>query len=150
MLKHKSSKTTYTTSSFSSNTSVAGRFSWTRRLSQLYRRVKKRDDVVSYCSSFPSSRQPSSLFSEAQFSHTSSPPPSSVNMKLAQRPSESVVVQHHDGPLAVPPYSPTYCKPNEFPYSNFYMKLPDGRWMLRYRDGNREILGTEILEDWMI
>lgn len=149
MLKRKSSKIRCTATSSTSDPAI-GRFSWTRRLSQLYRRAKTKNDAGSYCSSFPSSRQPSSLFSEEQFSHTSSPPPSSVSMKLAQRSSESVLVQPQDGPLVIPPYSPTYCKPNEFPYSNFYMKLPDGRWMLRYRDGNREILGTEILEDWMI
>ncbi|KAI9268924.1 hypothetical protein BDA99DRAFT_535016 [Phascolomyces articulosus] len=52
--------------------------------------------------------------------------------------------------FAIPPYSPTYCKENEFPYSNFYVKLPDGRYMIRYRSGNREILGTEIIEGYMI
>ncbi|KAI7857001.1 hypothetical protein BDC45DRAFT_501484 [Circinella umbellata] len=52
--------------------------------------------------------------------------------------------------FAVPPYSPTYCKANEFPYSNFYVKLPDGRYMIRYRSGNREILGTEIIEGYML
>lgn len=53
-------------------------------------------------------------------------------------------------PMIIPPFSPTYCKANEFPYSNFYVKLPDGRWMIRYRDGNREILRTDIMEGYMI
>lgn len=52
--------------------------------------------------------------------------------------------------MVIPPFSPTYCKANEFPYSNFYVKLPDGRWMVRYRDGNREILRTDIMEGYMI
>lgn len=53
-------------------------------------------------------------------------------------------------PMLIPPFSPTYCKANEFPYSNFYVKLPDGRWMVRYRDGNRDILRTDIIESYMI
>lgn len=52
--------------------------------------------------------------------------------------------------MMIPPFSPTYCKANEFPYSNFYVKLPDGRWMVRYRDGNRDILRTDIMEGFMI
>lgn len=53
-------------------------------------------------------------------------------------------------PMMIPPFSPTYCKNNEFPYSNFYSKLPDGRWMIRYRDGNRDILRTDIMEGYLI
>ncbi|KAG2204888.1 hypothetical protein INT46_009841 [Mucor plumbeus] len=52
--------------------------------------------------------------------------------------------------LVIPPFSPTYCKANEFPYSNFYVKLPNGKWMLRYRSGNRDILGTDEFEGYMI
>ncbi|KAI9485236.1 MAG: hypothetical protein EXX96DRAFT_598219 [Benjaminiella poitrasii] len=52
--------------------------------------------------------------------------------------------------MIIPPFSPTYCKANEFPYSNFYVKLPDGKWMVRYRDGNRDILRTDIVEGYMI
>jgi hypothetical protein len=52
--------------------------------------------------------------------------------------------------MVIPPFSPTYCKTNEFPYSNFYVKLPDGRWMVRYRDGNRDILRTDIMEGYMV
>ncbi|KAF7723291.1 hypothetical protein EC973_002137 [Apophysomyces ossiformis] len=52
--------------------------------------------------------------------------------------------------VMIPPYSPTYCKPNEFPYSNFYVKLPDGKWMIRYRDGNRNILRTDVCEEYLI
>lgn len=52
--------------------------------------------------------------------------------------------------LVIPPYSPTYCKANEFPYSNFYVKLPNGKWMVRYRSGNRDILGTDEFEGYMI
>jgi hypothetical protein len=46
----------------------------------------------------------------------------------------------------IPPYSPTYCQPDSFPYSNFYVKLPDGRWMVRFRDGNRDILRTDVID----
>ncbi|KAI8350150.1 hypothetical protein BD560DRAFT_409952, partial [Blakeslea trispora] len=59
---------------------------------------------------------------------------------------------YHDNPspqLMIPPFSPTYLKQNEFPYSNFYVKLPDGRWMIRYRDGNRDILRTDIMEGYL-
>ncbi|KAI8994882.1 hypothetical protein BDB01DRAFT_774433, partial [Pilobolus umbonatus] len=51
--------------------------------------------------------------------------------------------------LLIPPYSPTYCRPNQFPYSNFYSKLPNGKWMLRYRSGDRNILGTDELEGYL-
>lgn len=52
--------------------------------------------------------------------------------------------------MKIPPFSPTYCKDNEFPYSNFYVKLPDGRWMLKYRSGKRDSLGTDTFEGYMI
>ncbi|KAI9021560.1 hypothetical protein CLU79DRAFT_753834 [Phycomyces nitens] len=53
-------------------------------------------------------------------------------------------------PMVIPPYSPTYCKSNEFPYSNFYIQLPDGTWMIRYRSGDRDILRTDNIESYMI
>ncbi|KAI8336277.1 hypothetical protein BC941DRAFT_428799 [Chlamydoabsidia padenii] len=56
----------------------------------------------------------------------------------------------HKGTLLIPPFSPTYCHPNSFSYSNFYMKLPDGRWMIRFRDGNRCILRTDFISGTMI
>ncbi|RCH84477.1 hypothetical protein CU098_004167 [Rhizopus stolonifer] len=59
-------------------------------------------------------------------------------------------VDNASPPLMIPPFSPTYLKQNEFPYSNFYVKLPDGRWMVRYRDGNRDILRTDIMEGYLI
>ncbi|GAB5585179.1 hypothetical protein Unana1_00079 [Umbelopsis nana] len=37
-----------------------------------------------------------------------------------------------------------------FAYSNFYLKLPNGRWMLRYRTGDRKILGTEEISGYYI
>ncbi|KAI8049428.1 uncharacterized protein B0P05DRAFT_563650, partial [Gilbertella persicaria] len=58
-------------------------------------------------------------------------------------------VDNASPPLMIPPFSPTYLKQNEFPYSNFYVKLPDGRWMVRYRDGNRDILRTDIMEGYL-
>jgi hypothetical protein len=52
--------------------------------------------------------------------------------------------------ISIPPFSNTYCRPNEFPYSNFYVKLPNGKWMVRYRSGNRDILGTDEFEGYLI
>ncbi|KAI8384565.1 uncharacterized protein BYT42DRAFT_493555 [Radiomyces spectabilis] len=60
------------------------------------------------------------------------------------------LVEDCTGMTTIPPYSPTYCKPNEFPYSNFYVKLPNGKWMVRYRSGNRDILGTDEFAGYMI
>ncbi|KAH8553720.1 hypothetical protein BGW37DRAFT_486870 [Umbelopsis sp. PMI_123] len=37
-----------------------------------------------------------------------------------------------------------------FAYSNFYLKLPNGKWMLRYRTGDRKILGTEEISGYYI
>ncbi|KAL0135782.1 hypothetical protein V8B55DRAFT_1550293, partial [Mucor lusitanicus] len=34
-------------------------------------------------------------------------------------------------------------------YSNFYIKLPNGNWMVRIRDGNRKIVGTYELDGSM-
>ncbi|KAI9300649.1 hypothetical protein BJ944DRAFT_272707, partial [Cunninghamella echinulata] len=51
--------------------------------------------------------------------------------------------------VTVPPFSPTYCKPNEFPYSNFYIKLPNGNFLIRYRDGNRNILGSDEIQGYL-
>ncbi|CAO3622852.1 unnamed protein product [Mucor hiemalis] len=35
-------------------------------------------------------------------------------------------------------------------YSNFYIKLPNGNWMVRVRDGNRKIVGTYEIDGSMI
>jgi hypothetical protein len=35
-------------------------------------------------------------------------------------------------------------------YSNFYMKLPNGNWMVRMRDNNRKIIGTYEIDGSMI
>lgn len=35
-------------------------------------------------------------------------------------------------------------------YSNFYIKLPNGNWMVRVRDGNRKIVGTFEIDGSMI
>ncbi|EIE85722.1 hypothetical protein G6F46_010611 [Rhizopus delemar] len=63
---------------------------------------------------------------------------------------KQLVHQEEPTQLIIPPFSPTYLKSNEFPYSNFYVKLPDGRWMVRYRDGNRDILRTDFVEGYLI
>lgn len=53
-------------------------------------------------------------------------------------------------PHMIPPYSPTGAWNGKFPYSNFYVRLPDGKWMIRYRTGDRDILGTDVFESYMI
>ncbi|KAI8992655.1 hypothetical protein BDB01DRAFT_779194, partial [Pilobolus umbonatus] len=77
---------------------------------------------------------------------------SDTDMHSITRRHRKQLKQLDDSPytsIVIPPFSPTYCKTNEFPYSNFYVKLPDGRWMVRYRDGNRDILRTDIIEGYM-
>ncbi|RUP51102.1 hypothetical protein BC936DRAFT_149859 [Jimgerdemannia flammicorona] len=46
------------------------------------------------------------------------------------------------------PVSPSLYSANG--YSNFYLRLPNGKWMLRYRTGDREILGTEEVDMCLI
>ncbi|KAI9304401.1 hypothetical protein BJ944DRAFT_266902, partial [Cunninghamella echinulata] len=57
--------------------------------------------------------------------------------------------QTSDPTILIPPYSPTYCKEGCFPYSNFYLKLPNGKYLLRYRDGNRGFLRTDIIDGYL-
>ncbi|SAM08228.1 hypothetical protein [Absidia glauca] len=64
---------------------------------------------------------------------------------LSSWKEEEPIKPVHSPPM-IPPYSPTYCQPDCFPYSNFYVKLPDGRWMVRFRDGNRDILRTDVID----
>ncbi|ORX62467.1 hypothetical protein DM01DRAFT_321307 [Hesseltinella vesiculosa] len=73
------------------------------------------------------------------------PHPTNKNKRLRKSSQWEPPVQQPNK-LVIPPYSPTYCQPNNFPYSNFYIKLPDGRYMLRYRDGNRNHLRTDIID----
>jgi hypothetical protein len=35
-------------------------------------------------------------------------------------------------------------------YSNFYMKLPNGNWMIRIRDANRKIIATFEMDGSMV
>ncbi|CAM0141310.1 unnamed protein product [Umbelopsis sp. WA50703] len=62
------------------------------------------------------------------------------------------LIQSEDSvpPHMIPPYSPTGAWNGKFPYSNFYVRLPDGKWMIRYRSGDRDILGTDVFESYMI
>jgi hypothetical protein len=49
------------------------------------------------------------------------------------------------------PSTPKQHHPHDsFAYSNFYLKLPNGKWMLRYRTGDRKILGTEEISSYYI
>ncbi|KAI8991355.1 hypothetical protein BDF20DRAFT_811227 [Mycotypha africana] len=91
----------------------------------------------------------SSLSSSSTSSSNNSSNSSSGNVSRGRQRK----VLMHNSPtsnMIIPPFSPTYCKPNEFPYSNFYVKLPNGKWMVRYRSGNRDILGTDEFEGYLI
>ncbi|CAO3587579.1 unnamed protein product [Absidia cylindrospora] len=57
----------------------------------------------------------------------------------------SIIDQQPEKSLMVPPFSPTYCRPNHFPYSNFYIKLPDNRWMIRFRDATTPIQNQNVV-----
>lgn len=103
-------------------------------------------------SSKDSSRRLSTSSNESGSSTRSNLQRSITTMRCPRRKKKLVVVvddeQQHN--MVIPPFSPTYCRPNEFPYSNFYVKLPNGKWMVRYRSGNRDILGTDEFEGYMI
>ncbi|CEJ04653.1 hypothetical protein RMCBS344292_18608 [Rhizopus microsporus] len=111
------------------------------------------------CKSSSSSTSSSSTHSST-FSHRGNESSSTLStMKSGEFDSQSshtkrqrkqYVYQEEPSQLIIPPFSPTYLKANEFPYSNFYVKLPDGRWMVRYRDGNRDILRTDFVEGYLI
>ncbi len=109
----------------------------------------------SACSSTVSSTRSSGFSHQANDNYSSSTLSSARSSDLdsqsTQRRQRKQLV-HHEEPtqLIIPPFSPTYLKSNEFPYSNFYVKLPDGRWMVRYRDGNRDILRTDFVEGYLI
>ncbi|KAI8886092.1 hypothetical protein K501DRAFT_178564 [Backusella circina FSU 941] len=73
---------------------------------------------------------------------------STCSRRLKRQANSNISVVQSE--ISIPPFSPTYSRPNEFPYSNFYVKLPSGRWMVRYRSGNRDILGTDEFEGYLI
>lgn len=173
-MSSKSSHFSSTTSAKSSSRySVQGAF---HRISRLFSRngptAKKAQNMTnsqlsSSSSSVPSYRwSSSSSYSdqrrvEGQASTPLSSPPSTpqssrkrystpVHHRACQQEQTDNAEDAVRPSMLIPPYSPTYCKPNEFPYSNFYMKLPNGQYLVRYRSGNREILGYEILEEYMI
>lgn len=78
-------------------------------------------------------------------------PPSALLRRARRRQSyRKEADDKHKGTLLIPPFSPTYCQPNSFSYSNFYIKLPNDRWMIRFRDGNRGILRTDFINGSMI
>ncbi|SAM04173.1 hypothetical protein [Absidia glauca] len=81
----------------------------------------------------------------------SSSPPAVLLRRARRRQSyRKEAYDKHKDTLLIPPFSPTYCQPNCFSYSNFYIKLPDDRWMIRFRDGNRGILRTDFINGSMI
>jgi hypothetical protein len=69
---------------------------------------------------------------------TSSRSISSASSTTSDSSSEDTSVSYQE---------PSY---DTFAYSNFYLKLPNGRWMLRYRTGDRKILGTEEISGYYI
>jgi hypothetical protein len=97
-----------------------------------------------------SSRRISGNYSTSNLSQVSSKSDSDSSSSHRRHTKQLVHADEGSPQMMIPPFSPTYLKANEFPYSNFYMKLPDGRWMVRYRDGNRDILRTDIMEGYMI
>ncbi|CAO3702625.1 unnamed protein product [Rhizopus stolonifer] len=105
----------------------------------------------SACSSTSSSTR-SGHFSRRRSDNYSSSTISTKSVDFDSHRKQRKQLVHHQEPssLIIPPFSPTYLKTNEFPYSNFYVKLPDGRWMVRYRDGNRDILRTDFVEGYLI
>ncbi|KAI8379189.1 uncharacterized protein BYT42DRAFT_567889 [Radiomyces spectabilis] len=119
-------------SSFTSSTSHKSL--WTKLSHLLHRK------------SISSSRRNSSSTSQSSISSNDSMERSSSHRRGHRRKVLVDSMTSDTAPMVIPPFSPTYCKPNEFPYSNFYVKLPDGRWMIRYRSGNRDILRTDIVD----
>lgn len=113
------------------------------KISQLFHnsRSSRRRSEFSQADNYSNSTLSNTSVKTVDLDHTSS-----------HRRRRKQLVNHEAAspPMMIPPFSPTYCKTNEFPYSNFYVKLPDGRWMVRYRDGNRDILRTDIMEGYLI
>ncbi|CAO3598314.1 unnamed protein product [Absidia cylindrospora] len=147
-------------SSLSSTASIRIKSAW-----NILTKSKKRTNSTSSSSTSSSSAftlSSSTFTADRRISNGSSN--SSNNSTIGTLPSSNISSQfnHHArkkiwieknnavSEVTVPPFSPTYCKPNEFPYSNFYVKLPNGKWMIRYRSGNRDILGTDEFEGYMI
>ena len=64
--------------------------------------------------------------------------PDSSSRSISSASSTASDISSEDSPVSL--QEPSY---DTFAYSNFYLKLPNGRWMLRYRTGDRKILGTE-------
>lgn len=157
MSNHYSSRSTSSLSDSSSSI-------WTRFSTIFHKRRSKRHRHPTHSSTSFCTCTSSSSITQATTSTTSSTtlPDDSIYEPVTSCPTSTTTptteTKDATAPLsgnnkslfAVPPYSPTYCKANEFPYSNFYVKLPDGRYMIRYRSGNREILGTEIIEGYML
>ncbi|GAA5801034.1 hypothetical protein HPULCUR_006476 [Helicostylum pulchrum] len=133
------------TSSSHCSSSKSSRSIWSK-ISDLFHYSKRRDSRRRQSATTDSSR---STLSEESVKTVDD----SMDRNSSQRRHRKQLVNHADygsPQMMIPPFSPTYLKTNEFPYSNFYSKLPDGRWMIRYRDGNRDILRTDIMEGYMI
>jgi hypothetical protein len=89
---------------------------------------------------------------ETSMSETYSSTRTSVSDDSARTSGRKRLVHREDSVPAhmIPPYSPTGAWNGKFPYSNFYVRLPNGKWMIRYRSGDRDILGTDEFEGYMI
>ncbi|GAA5816568.1 hypothetical protein MFLAVUS_010098 [Mucor flavus] len=138
----------HSTSSSHCSSSKSSRSIWSK-ISDLFHHSKRRDSRRQ--SAITGSSR--STLSEASVKTVETVETVDIDRNSSQRRHRKQLVNHAEcgsPQMMIPPFSPTYLKTNEFPYSNFYSKLPDGRWMVRYRDGNRDILRTDIMEGYMI
>ncbi|KAI8364456.1 hypothetical protein EDC96DRAFT_558657 [Choanephora cucurbitarum] len=135
------------TSSISSrNSSIKSSRSFWSKISKLFHRSRStsNDSVDTF-------NQTNDNYSSTTLSEASVKTTDDDSQSSHRRQRKQLVYNDNPSPqLMIPPFSPTYLKQNEFPYSNFYVKLPDGRWMIRYRDGNRDILRTDFMEGYLI
>ncbi|KAI8096469.1 uncharacterized protein BX664DRAFT_355829 [Halteromyces radiatus] len=145
--------------SSSSQTSIRIKLIW-RQVSNVFRNSSgKRSSVMNSNRTSSSAAESAPVSALSLSSSSSSSLSTRSSMETSPNTSRANQRHHHVrkkqwidrnsaiSDITIPPFSPTYCKPNEFPYSNFYIKLPNGKWMVRYRSGNRDILRTDQFED---
>ncbi|KAI9485635.1 MAG: hypothetical protein EXX96DRAFT_545872 [Benjaminiella poitrasii] len=81
--------------------------------------------------------------------------PTTSSMSSTDTPNELRTVNLETA-VTTPPASTTLSTttltdyPHGRGYSNFYVKLPSGKWMVRIRDANRKIVGTFEIDGSMI
>ncbi|KAL0079825.1 hypothetical protein J3Q64DRAFT_1256988 [Phycomyces blakesleeanus] len=136
-----STRLIYSNDLTSSKTHRSASSVWSKLTNIFHRHEQRRDSLDTVSSRSSDSADSSSSYSVPEYTST---------RKKRQRKQLKEDANQTSTTVIVPPYSPTYCKPNEFPYSNFYVQLPDGTWMVRYRTGDRDILRTDAIESYMI